>query len=222
MNLIFPGSVHVLPVKHNLVKFFFWTITIYGKVDILKRAWLREFYLVLKTLRRKNALTFDNKGEGDKAWVIKWIIFIANPATIIFSSLLAINSQRDRGGVSKSTALASNPPINCSKSSFAKKQSFIVIMRKIVAQFSALKPKGILIRKSLVLVTPSITQDVRTFHFKSDVIKAWFVIWICCVGNQAAIQPSIKLANISKSKDNLTSALPAWHSSSICCWRFNW
>ena len=95
-------------------------ITIYGKVDILKRAWLREFYLVLKTLRRKNALTFDNKGEGDKAWVIKWIIFIANPATIIFSSLLAINSQRDRGGVSKSTALASNPPINCSKSSFAK------------------------------------------------------------------------------------------------------
>ena len=45
-------------------------------------------------------------------------------------------------------------------------------MRKIVAQFSALKPKGILIRKSLVLVTPSITQDVRTFHFKSDVIKA--------------------------------------------------
>ena len=23
-----------------------------------------------------------------------------------------------------------------------------------------------------VLVTPSITQDVRTFHFKSDVIKA--------------------------------------------------
>lgn len=42
---------------------------------------------------------FDNKGEGDKAWVIKWIIFIANPATTIFSSLLAINSQRDRGGV---------------------------------------------------------------------------------------------------------------------------
>lgn len=109
MSLIFPGSVHVWPVKHNLVNFFFGTITIYGKIDILKRAWLREFYLVLKTLRRRNALTFDNKGEGDKAWVIKWIIFIANPVTIIFSSLLAINSQRDRGGVSKSIALASNP-----------------------------------------------------------------------------------------------------------------
>ena len=102
------------------MNFFFLNNNICGKVDTLKRAWLREFYLLLKTLRRRNALTFDNKGEGDKSWGIKWIIFIANPATIIFSTLLAINSQRDRGGVSKSTALASNPPINCSKSSFAK------------------------------------------------------------------------------------------------------
>ena len=54
-------------------------------------------------------------------------------------------------------------------------------MWKIVAQFSALKPKGILIRKSLVLVTPSITQDVRTFHFKSDVIKAWYVIFVSLI-----------------------------------------
>ena len=53
--------------------------------------------------------TFDNEGEGVKPWCIKRIIFIANPAAImiIFSLLLA--SQRDRGGVSKSPALASNP-----------------------------------------------------------------------------------------------------------------
>ena len=123
MSLIFPGSVHVLPVKHNLVKFFFGIITIYGKVDILKRAWLREFYLVLKTLRRRNVLTFDNKDEEYKAWVIKWIIFIANPATIIFSSLLAINSQRDRGGVSKSTVLASNLKSIVVKAHFPKNNS---------------------------------------------------------------------------------------------------
>ena len=100
---------------------------------------------------------------------IRWIVFIANPATIIFSSLLAINSQRDRGGVSKSTALASNPQSIVVKA-YLPKTIVHFYNVKNCGSVSALKPKGG-IRKSLVLVTPRITQDVRTFHFKSDVIK---------------------------------------------------
>ena len=68
--------------------------------------------------------TFDNEGEGVKPWCIKRIIFITNPAAImiIFSLLLA--SQRDRGGVSKSPAMASNPQSIVVKH-VCQKQSFI-------------------------------------------------------------------------------------------------
>ena len=68
--------------------------------------------------------TQDNEGEGVKAWCIKRIIFITNPAAImiIFSLLLA--SQRDRGGVSKSPALASNLQSIVVKH-VCQKQSFI-------------------------------------------------------------------------------------------------
>ena len=68
--------------------------------------------------------TFDNEVEGIKAWSIKRIIFITNPAAImiIFSLLLA--SQRDRGGVSKSPALAFNLQSIVVKH-VCQKQSFI-------------------------------------------------------------------------------------------------
>ena len=68
-----------------------------------------------------------SKTKGVKAWCIKRIIFITNPAAImiIFSLLLA--SQRDRGGVSKSPALASNPQSTAVKH-VCQKQSFILTL----------------------------------------------------------------------------------------------
>ena len=55
---------------------------------------------------------------------------------IIFSLLLA--SQRDRGGVSKSPALASNPQSIVVKH-FCQKQSFIFLLCKTIMAYNRLK-----------------------------------------------------------------------------------